>query len=196
MKNLMVFTVFLLGALSLVSFLKAEDVGEGITGNRAVAKPPTAPNMNFDPGPLIVNDKDWLNNNLGKEKTVPEPWTPLVRKDKMLSCWNRDYSFTGLFPSAIRSGKYELLSAPMELIAQIDGETFSASVREVAFTTERPDRIEFTARGDLGPLKVKTKNWIEFDGMVYVNVEIDAGDGIKKERSDLLWRLTHSPKPD
>lgn len=177
-RTLMLFVLYMFvvaGVIFGAGLCFAQDVGEGVTGaNRKQPKAPLPPDMNFDPGPLKVVDSEWMNNKVGLDNKVPDPWIPLKRVGKKISCWDRTYAFDGAFPSAIHGRERDLLSGPMQLVLKVGGETYRLTNNKVTFDVERGDRIEFTATGDLGPLKVTAQNWIEFDGMVQIKFVLKA----------------------
>ena len=122
------------------------------------------------------------------DRDVPPPWTPLTRSGHVIGCWNRTYRFDGAFPSAIHGRERDLLAAPVRLVATIDGKPCVLSQNQVTFAAERGDRIDFTATGQLGPMKLMATNWIEFDGMVQIKFDLDPGHGANV-RGDGFWRF-------
>ncbi len=172
-----------IGLFVLAPFGDADDAPGGILGvpNAGSASRTT----DLPPPNLTVVDSQWLHNKLGIDNEVPAPWTPLTRSGNTVRCWDRTYMFAGGLPSAIRGREKELLSAPMQLVAKIGGQTYRQSHNRVKFDRERGDRIEFGATGDLGPLKLTAKNWIEFDGLVQIKFDLDAGAGVDVESLDL-----------
>ncbi|MBN1557979.1 MAG: hypothetical protein JW951_07515, partial [Lentisphaerae bacterium] len=188
-KDIVYCTVVLAASLLAAGRVFAQ-AGEGITG-RLINGPdaPTPPDMDFDPGPLVVDDADWMHNTLGYEPAVPEPWTPLRRTGAVVRCWGRAYRFDGAFPAAIESAGRPLLSAPATLSATIDGTDYALS-DTVAWKADADHRITFDGHGTLGPLQVTATNWIEFDGMLQVNLALDAGEGVTVDRLDLSIPLS------
>ena len=64
----------------------------------------------------------WRGNTLGMARNVPEPFTPLQRKDSVFRCWEREYDFRdAVFPQSIRALGRELLSRPVGLEAMLEG---------------------------------------------------------------------------
>jgi len=172
-------------ALFAVARCPADQNDKGIAGTVGGPSAPSREEASLGPPRLKIDDSLWMNNQLGMDHDVPPPWTPLKRVGNVIGCWGRTYCFEGAFPSAIHGRESDLLSAPVRLLAKVDGKTFELSHNQVTFTAERGDHIDFTATGELGPMKLAAKNWIEFDGMVQIKFDLDAGRGVKVEAMDL-----------
>jgi hypothetical protein len=175
----------IIGLLALAPCRGSGKDDKGIAGSTSSPSAPVPGEADLGPPQLKIDDSRWMNNKLGMDHDVPPPWTPLTRVGNVIGCWDRSYRFDGAFPTAIRGREKDLLSAPVRLVATIGRKKYVLSNNQVTFTTQRDDHIDFTATGELGPLKLTSHNWIEFDGMVQIKFDLEAGSGAKVESMDL-----------
>ena len=117
----------------------------------------------------------WLTSQTGVTTDVPAPFEPLAVDGATVSCWGRDYTLAGPLPAQITSQAEALLAAPMRVVLQAGGEEHVLSGGEAALGLQRPDRVEFTTQAAAGGLAVSTSCWLEYDGLMQVNLTV-AGD--------------------
>ncbi len=119
---------------------------------------------------------DWLGNKLGISDKVPPPWTPLKISDDAVSMWNRIYDFKGqLFPSAIINHGENILAAPINLQCKTSSGTLLSSHDSLVKTewTEKSDcKVGFTRSQVLNGVKITSQSYIEFDGMMWIELEV------------------------
>ncbi|MFA7232265.1 MAG: glycoside hydrolase domain-containing protein, partial [Victivallaceae bacterium] len=113
----------------------------------------------------------WSDNQCGISDKVPPPWTDLkILPDNTVECWGRKYIFgKSLFPEQIISGKYELLKKPVSLI--IDGKTFAAPCK-IKVVKNSATAVELECSGQSGQLALKTNILIEYDGFMWIKLEL------------------------
>jgi len=123
----------------------------------------------------------WREANAGITTQVPPPFEPLQTEGSKVTCWGREYILDGLFPTQITSQEKEMLAGPIQMTVTIGGETVRTDHREVEFGLVREDRIEFAADSDLGPINVAATGWIEYDGVMRVDLVLHCEQPVEVE---------------
>jgi len=114
---------------------------------------------------------EWLGAKVGISEEVMSPWTPLQSDDASISCWGRTYTYgDSVFPAKIEVLGKEILASPMVINIKEDGKSRSVSADRIAFQSKKPNRIEYRVSGSAGSFDVKTENWIEYDGLIWVKL--------------------------
>jgi len=114
---------------------------------------------------------EWLGTHVGVGQDVLAPFTPLESNANSISCWGRTYTYgDSVFPAKIEILGKELLAGPMTLDIKEGGKSVSVSGAKLAFTSKKPNRIEYILSGSAGSFDVKTENWIEYDGLIWVKI--------------------------
>jgi len=154
----------------------------------------------------------WLGSTAGKfdDDTVLKPWLPLrvaSRSPLSIGCWGRLMSFAGasggLLSSAIAADQ-ELLAAPMEWVAVVDGRPVRWVDRRVRVTRQARGAIEFasTLAGD--GLRIEGHGRMEFDGFIRLDFRVSSPDRPRTLdrlelrvpfRKGVARLLHHFPKP-
>jgi len=127
----------------------------------------------------------WLDTKVGISDKVPWPWRPLERSEDSIECWGRKikYGFSVL-PSQITILGKPVLAEPMNLVIRSGDETFRTSDAKLTWKKTSERRIEFDVLGNAGPFEVKSENWMEFDGLLWVRLEVQGSapiDGMALE---------------
>ncbi|MBI4474208.1 MAG: hypothetical protein HY646_16170, partial [Acidobacteria bacterium] len=142
-----------------------------------------------DVQPLIKSPPPlWLNTSLGKEDTVIAPWTPVKRVGRdTVAVWARRYRFGGNgLPIAITADGVELLDAPVELVAESDGQPlrFIGGRRRIESTATRAI-VRTTARAvDRKDVRLETTTTVEFDGFAWTELTLRGPQGFAVDK---LW---------
>ncbi|MCD6362020.1 MAG: hypothetical protein J7M38_14275, partial [Armatimonadetes bacterium] len=108
---------------------------------------------------------------------VPAPWTPLEFAAGKVRCWGRelDLSDSPLPVQMISQGE-ALLAAPVRLVATIGGTEYRLSDTDMDWT-QRDEQIgRWTGTGKLGPVQVAVTGFVEFDGLMWFDVALEADD--------------------
>jgi hypothetical protein len=133
-----------------------------------------APFRQMSPGP-------WHQSPLGRNDSVPEPFTPMIVAGQSVSVWGRTYRWQdSLFPVQITSGGQDLLAAPVQLLP------VAAATRDIApavdATPATVEVLEHTSSravvrctGTVGGLGVEARHLIEFDGMCLTQLRVAPG---------------------
>jgi len=125
--------------------------------------------------PTDAKLQPWTGVNLD----VPAPWTSLQTKRRKghlhISCWGREHTFdANTFLRTVRSRDTELLAAPIQLSAQIDGQAATWKQGTLSALSTFADQTAFLTRAltDQG-LRLKARTEVDFDGMVRVDWQLD-----------------------
>jgi len=133
--------------------------------------------VDYDKKPL----PEWFGNDLGISDKVPPPWTPLEVKADAVKMWGRSYDFNGrLFPVQITNQGKKILSAPVSLsIKMADGTSAMSSDTVSRITGEKksPVRVSSIRGQNLGGVEITSKSYIEFDGMMWMEIKVAPRDG-------------------
>ncbi len=113
----------------------------------------------------------WADNQCGISGKVPPPWTDMkLLPDNTVECRGRQYVFNNsLFPSQIKTGAFQLLHAPISLV--VSGKAFDTPC-EVKILNQSPSSIELESTGRNEQLTVKTNITVEYDGFIWVKLDI------------------------
>jgi hypothetical protein len=126
--------------------------------------------------------------------TVPEPWTPVRVNGSSLSCWNRTYDFSAnLLPSKIKSGKADLLAAPIVLAGQVDGSELEWKSASFDIVQAEDDVIKFTTKAESQSLVARCDWRFEYDGFLLCNIKVEPKSSLAKVKS-LSIHIPFNPK--
>ncbi len=118
----------------------------------------------------------WLQTPVGVTEDVPVPFEPVTIEGSRASIWGRTYDLAGPFPAQMTSAGEPLFAAPMRLALSAGGEEHVLSGGDVTVGLQRADRVEFASTTTAGAFTVTTSCWLEYDGVMQVNLTV-AGAG-------------------
>jgi hypothetical protein len=133
----------------------------------------------------------WFGNALGKERTVPTPWTPvtvvppgvaqpsrLVAASTQLQVIGRTLTLgaNGL-PAKIETLKQQVLAKPMTVRATSAAGTGMLEGKGVTVTESAPDRAAWTAALTGAGLTAELDASLEFDGLLYCAITLKPATG-------------------
>lgn len=121
-------------------------------------------------------DFEWLGNDLGKDRIVIPPFTKMSVKGNTVSCTLRDIKFgKNGFPESIIAAGKEVLSAPVKLYYLDEkGREIPFNGKNFKITSQADDRVEMQSSSQAGFLKTSMSAWMEYDGVFFYNMELDA----------------------
>jgi hypothetical protein len=116
----------------------------------------------------------WLGNTLGKERTVPKPWTPMTVAGRKINLIGREVTLgdNGL-PAKIETLKQPVLAAQMTVRAG----AVELTGQGPTFTETAPDRVAWKATLAGAGLTADLDAWMEFDGLLYCAVTLKPAAG-------------------
>lgn len=153
----------------------------------AMATPIVTADTGAKPYDLDDPSEPWRTSRSGISKRVMPPYTPLVRKDKQVQCWGRQYTLDGLFPSAISSQGQQILARPIALMLKIDGRWITAKANSVDFTRIAEDHIDFESTATVDQVNIGAKSWIEYDGLIRIDLALESEQAATIEALRLLF---------
>ncbi len=147
---------------------------DDIAVHSADTQPPALP---------AVQEKPWRGNTLGRDHSVPAPFTPLEvtgdtgpGQELQIECWGRSLRWRdGLLPAQITSQGEDLLARPLQLLAAVADRSLDLTPGTSRVTSRFPDRVTVEARSSsAGPLGVTATAAVEFDGLVRIDLSLTA----------------------
>ena len=115
----------------------------------------------------------WLGNTLGKERTVPEPWTPMETDGAQIRVIGRKIHLgpDGL-PKQIETLGRQVLAEPITIRVAGPAGTGGLEGRGTRFTETASDRVSWKAELAGSGLSAELSAWMEFDGLLYCAVTL------------------------
>ena len=123
---------------------------------------------------LADPSEPWLKAKAGVTTQVPPPFEPPVRDGSKGTIWGRVFDFGQLLPAQITNQDREMFQRPPRLILAAGGKQFDMSGGTPTFGLVREDHIAFSGVSRIGPLAVSCVGWVEFDGVLRVNLTLGA----------------------
>ncbi len=138
----------------------------------------------------------WLNSTLGIDDEPTPPYTPLAVEGRRIRCLGREIELaaTGL-PAQIRCGQRELLAAPLKFIVETADGPQPLAGGEPKFVKKNAGAVAWVSEGTAGPLKIRCRANMEFDGHVGVFLDCEAlrAVDVKDIRLELPVRRSMAP---
>ena len=120
----------------------------------------------------------WLGNTLGKERTIPKPWTPITANGQSLELVGRRIELgQGGMPAKIETRGRQILARPMSM--RVAGPAGDAALAGTGMTFGQmaDDRVEWKAALGGGGIVADVDAWLEFDGLLYCTVTLKPASG-------------------
>ena len=136
-----------------------------------------------------LNDpaEPWRTSRTGITARVMPPYTPLARRETAVSCWGRACGLGALLPTRISSQRQPLLARPIALeLKQAESWTRIEADR-TTFDRESPDRIHFQSSAEAGPIGIRSRGWIAYDGFIRIDLELTGGGAATIEGLRLVF---------
>lgn len=128
---------------------------------------------------VLPEKQVWQTSRAGISDKVPAPWTPLVHTDGVLQCWGRSYDVTAnLLPRQVRSDDVDMLAGPIRVMVGRMGKNVPVDKAEVHVKKTSPRRVEWTASGSRLGVTVRSRCWLEFDGFMWVQMDVESKEGL------------------
>ena len=126
--------------------------------------------------PLRVPDRpEWLGNTVGITDEIPAPYKPVRVAGSQVEIVERSYVLcdSGLPRSITAAGK-QVLARPMELVVVVDGKQEPWRFDPIKQGHAKPGAVTWELAGTAGPLALKGRLVIEYDGFARWTVDISA----------------------
>jgi len=124
----------------------------------------------------------WRNNSLGKDQSVPAPWTPVSVSGNTIRVWGRSYQFSdiGLPVAMVSQGQDLFGGTSMTANVLVNGQalTFIAT-GGLQVDASRPDQVvvKGSATSNVSGVTLQVISTIEFDGFVRSRVTLAGNSG-------------------
>ncbi len=118
----------------------------------------------------------WLTSRIydvyARQDRVPLPWTPVWQRGKVVTVWGRAMRWQhSLLPSSIQSQGRELLAAPMQVIAVLNGKERAVPLQNFRVLRRQQSRVDFLAEGEVHGVRLQAAMFVEFDGFLWVTLK-------------------------
>ncbi|MCM8761822.1 MAG: DUF6067 family protein, partial [Candidatus Omnitrophica bacterium] len=126
----------------------------------------------------------WLDNKLGYSEKPPWPWTEIKVDRDTIYCKDKYFRYkNSVLPSEISILNENILSSPAILKIFSEGVGYLTDNATMKVIKNTPSAVEFICEDKKGIFTVKTYNRLEFDGFLWIKIEvIPEISGIKLER--------------
>ena len=124
----------------------------------------------------------WEDNRIGISDQVPDPWTPMEVKGGAVSCWGREYTFTGLgLPRSVPTlqpepshgpGVRDVLGGPVSVVAEAKGRPLLWTDGKSRITGQKETEVVVTGSAEAPGLIATVKGRLEYDGLYKVHLTI------------------------
>jgi hypothetical protein len=185
---------------AVLSSAEKQSLAEGATAKFTLAKP-----LPFGRYSVLVRSRDasgkvlaeekleylreqpeWLGNTLGKERTIPAPWTPITVNGESLELVGRriDLGSNGL-PAKIETHGRQILARPIAIRAAGPGGDATLAGEGLTFGETADDRVEWQAALAGAGIKADVDASLEFDGLLYCTVTLAPAAGAEVALDEL-----------
>ena len=128
----------------------------------------------------------WLGNSLGKERTVPKPWTPIEVEGAQVEVIGRKITLgKGGLPEQIETLGHGILAKPVAVRVAGPAGTGTLEGKGVRFTEKAEDRVAWKTALTGGGLSADLDAWMEFDGLIYCALALRPAAGAEAEIEEL-----------
>lgn len=128
----------------------------------------------------MEQQQQWLNNDLGKSRYAPAPWTPMRIEGEAIHSWGKVYRYDrSLFPVSMTTQGKELLGGRTVIKIRANGTWLVFDQAEVKIHQQYDGEVEVQTVAEQEGVRVQTDVVYEFDGMGKVSLRI-SGDRSKE----------------
>ena len=129
---------------------------------------------------------EWLGNSLGKERTIPKPWTPIKADGQSLELVGRRIELgSGGLPDKIETLGRQILARPIAMRAAGPGGDAALVGQGLKLGETADDRVEWKAVLAGAGIKADVDAWLEFDGLLYCTVTLKPAKGAEATLDEL-----------
>jgi hypothetical protein len=129
---------------------------------------------------------EWLGNTLGKERTIPKPWTPIKANGQSLELVGRRIDLgPGGLPAKIETLGRQILARPIAMRAAGPGGDATLAGDGIKLGAAADDRVEWKAALAGAGIKADVDAWLEFDGLLYCTVTLKPASGAEATLDEL-----------
>lgn len=120
----------------------------------------------------------WMNNDIGKAPRVLKPFAPLTFADDAVHAWRRIIAWdsSSILPARMTGADEPLLASPAKLVIVAEGKEAAFALSDMQWISREPHRAEFNIKSQAAGFTLTGNGWIEYDGLLWMDVTLDAGD--------------------
>jgi hypothetical protein len=137
-----------------------------IQGNRQDKK-----TLSVSPPPI------WLNNQVGVSDEILKPFAPLALDGKSITMWNRTYTWGNSLFFNYQSSQYGPLETAPVLMVQKGEKFFPVKLTKFTVINQSPSEVNLQLSGNGGNLTVNCTAKIEYDGLVWFELDVTGENG-------------------
>ena len=171
--------------LSTVGLLEGEYQVESRLQRAGQLLATTEASFRIEPAPR------WLGSKVGLSDKVPQPWSPLKvvqqGSSMVVECLGpRRYTIgSSLFPTHLFTASQEMLAAPIRLNGAINGKPLPSIPAKVEWKRRSAGRVELVSKQSVGNVSLSTESFIEFDGLLWTDLQIESGEQLSIDKLTL-----------
>ncbi|MFH0965995.1 MAG: glycoside hydrolase domain-containing protein, partial [Planctomycetota bacterium] len=147
-------------------------------------------------GEFVKPEEPWRGTRLGLSETPPPPWTPLTveaGEDGALTAriWGREYVFRdgGLPERIVNDGSEMLLAGGAKIEARVGGTDEQWQPGRMRVVTQDKNAVTFETAETSQNFTLRAKTTVEFDGMLWTEMELVPKAAAQVEAVDLVVPL-------
>jgi hypothetical protein len=140
---------------------------------------------------------DWLAHPVAMAAldpdTVLQPWTPVEADIHSVSVWNRRYELgEGALPKQITAADEPLLTAPVRLDIQLQGQSAPVQLSAPKITETHKGQVQYASGSAGDQTSVQLKSTYEYDGFSRFDLTIQAPEDLKVDHLELVIPIRSS----
>ncbi|MEK6794615.1 MAG: glycoside hydrolase domain-containing protein, partial [Spirochaetota bacterium] len=137
---------------------------------------------------IVRPETSWHNNDIGREDSVPDPWTPMsIDAKNTVRIWNREYHFDkGPFPARIIAGGESILAKAPALVIMTSAGKAAVSY-EITERVVKNSFIGLKGKGTANGFSLTWKTRIDFDGFMRTDFEVNGTPTV--ESMSMQWTV-------
>ena len=170
---------------------------DGTVTVRAAGQRPATVDVRLDVSDEVLEDRGdselsrlsrlrWLDSTAGLDDTVTAPYTPLAVEGTTVACLGRDVTFGahGL-PTSIRVGDDEILAHPVAFEVETARGAVAWKASGSTVTKRTPTEVVIESRATGGPLSLRSRARMEFDGFIGVELALTSRKDVEIDDASL-----------
>lgn len=120
---------------------------------------------------------DWwdsIYDKYVKSKKVLKPWIPIEYGEKEVKVWGRSYIWEdSILPSKIITQGVNILSSSIKLKIKFENKEFYVPLNKFKFIEKDQNKGKMIAEGKIEDINFLCNMWIEYDGFLWIDLEIE-----------------------
>ena len=131
----------------------------------------------------------WTDAKAGQVTDVPVPFEPLDTDGNRVSMWGRTYDLGTVLPTQINNQGVPVFRRAPRAVITAGGQRYELEENKAVITLARPDRMEWTGELFAGTVRLAAAGWLEYDGVMRVDLTVSAEEPTEVEYLGLEFPL-------